>query len=98
MTLHAHLMADRIAANHHNDLIRSAAQRKLAATRNPASDRRRIALSIVAASSGLARLRQRRRNELGRRRPDVGVPRRGLEARRTANVTDEPMADLTRVR
>lgn len=37
-----HHLIDRIAANHHHDLIRSAAQLKPAANRQPVSDRRRI--------------------------------------------------------
>ncbi len=91
MTLHTYLLADRMAANHHNDLIRSAAQRNLTTNRHPASDRRRIELPIVATLRGLVSPRQRRRSE-------IGVPRRGLEPRPSANVPAEPMADLTQVR
>ena len=43
MNMHTHLMADRIAAAYHDDLIRSAAQRNQAANHNPASARRRLA-------------------------------------------------------
>ncbi len=98
MSLHTYLLADRIAANHDDDLIRSAAQQNLVASRHPASDRRRIALPIVATLRGLVSPRQRRRNELGRREPVVCVARHGLERRSSADVPGEPMADLTRVR
>lgn len=72
MTLHTCLVADRIAASRHDDLVRSAAQRNLTAHRNRDSDRRRIALPIVATSRGGVLLQQRRRNQLGRREFVVG--------------------------
>jgi hypothetical protein len=63
MNTYTHHLADRIAANHHDDLIRSAAQRELAAGIGTVSTRRRIALSmfstrrrrfVSAASLGLS--------------------------------------------
>lgn len=97
MTLHTYLLADRIAANHHHDLIHSAVQRNLNANRRPAFDRRRIALPTVATWRGLVSLRLRRRNEFGDRRRDVGVPRHGLGPQPSVDVPDEPIADLTLV-
>ena len=63
MNTHTHQLADRIAANHHDDLIRSAAQRRSAAhigTDSPrpgislpvSSTRRRFA--VAAAALGLS--------------------------------------------